>query len=60
MASAINKIHGVLQEALLKPFDNSTVGQAAVGPATYIWRARIIPNRFTSLKAQIIVLPTEI
>lgn len=60
MASAINKIHGVLQEALLKPFDNSTVGQAAVGPATYLWRARILANRLTSLKAQRIVLPTEI
>lgn len=60
MASVINKIHGKLQEAILKPFDNTTIGQTAVGPATYLWRARILINRATSLKAHHIVSPLEV
>lgn len=60
MASVINKLHGKMQQALLKPFDNSAIGQASVGPATYVWRAKILINRATSLKAHHIISPLEV
>lgn len=58
MASVINKIHG----ALMKPFTSisTDLGPALTGPVTYLWRAKILANRITSLKAQHIGLPTEV
>lgn len=58
MASVINKLHG----ALMKPFTatGEALGQAATGPATYLWRAKILVNRATSLKAQRFVSPLEL
>lgn len=58
MASVINKIHG----AIMKPITSvsEAISPVAVGPATYLWRAKILLNRVSSLKSQRIVTPLEV
>lgn len=58
MASIINQFHGLLMKPVNKLKEN--LPQEGVGPANYLWRAKILLNRATSLKEQSLRSPLEI